>query len=70
VVELNSAILRFLFHKCHLQGDDDLVIVHDALGFGGCHLAVAVGRLSFPSLSLVVREQDKQVKHHYCMRMS
>jgi ATP phosphoribosyltransferase len=24
------------------EGDDDLVIVHDALGFGGCHLAVAV----------------------------
>jgi len=23
-------------------GDDDLVIVHDALGFGGCHLAVAI----------------------------
>ena len=23
-------------------GDDDIVIVHDALGFGGCHLAVAI----------------------------
>ena len=22
--------------------DEDLVVVHDALGFGGCHLAVAV----------------------------
>jgi len=25
-----------------MQGDDDLVVVHDALGFGQCHLAVAV----------------------------
>ncbi len=23
-------------------GDDDIVIVHDALGFGGCHLSVAI----------------------------
>jgi hypothetical protein len=38
------------FTSAHLQGDDDLVIVHDALGFGGCHLAVAVGRLNSPSL--------------------
>ena len=25
-----------------MQGDDDLLVVHDALGFGQCHLAVAV----------------------------
>jgi len=25
-----------------VQGDDDLLVVHDALGFGQCHLAVAV----------------------------
>jgi len=30
-------LLTFLF-----QGDEDLVVVHDALGFGQCHLAVAV----------------------------
>lgn len=30
-----------------MQGDDDLVVIHDALGFGGCHLAVAVGSTSF-----------------------
>ena len=23
-------------------GNDDIVIVHDALGFGGCHLSVAI----------------------------
>ena len=39
-------LLHLLKHLTPLspidQGDDDLIVVHDALEFGRCHLAIAV----------------------------
>jgi hypothetical protein len=47
-----------LLFPCLDQDDEDLIIIHDALGFGECHLGIGVWFM-YPFACRVLRKRER-----------